>query len=223
MSGYTKKSFTSVEALRRVSADVLCELLALFQDFCKLHRIVIPASKKADGLDYEAIRLAFMSETVPPELDDILYLATALGNIRGWEAIEAQAAEEGRKFPPYPASYGYIDLAVFAAIADWPSNRFILEKANARARMSRQRTCAMFALQRDVRDKYRAPTDKLLAEARSALARHFVKCELAETQKHGRATEIIPQDDGNSISFLIRYPGKRKRISSCGRTGVFSR
>jgi hypothetical protein len=76
-----------------------------------------------ENLDYEAIRDALMIGDIPEELDDILFLSSLLGTAKGWSMIERQAEEDRRELPEVLPQYGHVDLAILAAIRDWPKNK----------------------------------------------------------------------------------------------------
>jgi hypothetical protein len=169
-------------------------------------------------VNYPAIRQALMGD-VPEDLDYILYLASRLGTATGWEVIERQAKEDGRELPRLQACHSYADSAVVAAIYQWPKNKDLLERANARARVHARSSYVYYAPSMDYRSRYRKCSDEALADARNSLAHHFLSEGLVEDSLHGRATEIIPYDFEKEIWFLIRYPGKKSRHSGCDRSG----
>jgi len=209
-----------VAALRRLNPQVLRNLLAIFPGFAKERGIALPPKATAEKLEYEKICAALMGDAVPADLDEVLFLASKLGNSRGWEAIEDQAREDRRPLP-LRADMGDADLAILLAIEDWPKHRLFLERANARARVNGKSAFVYYPPARDWRSHYMKPTGERLTEARDYLAQHFVDCGFAENVKHGRATEIIPYDFEKEIWFLIRYPGRLRRQSGCCKTGTW--
>lgn len=210
---YTKRCFSSVEALRRLDPQVLRELLALFPAYLTERRLALPDAATEENLDYPAIRDALMGERVPAELDDILYLASLLGNARSWGIVERQAEEDRRILPTYLPKHGYVDQAVLAATEDWPKHQDFLAKANARARVHSRSSYVYYAPAMDYRARYRNLTPEFMQEARDYLTEHFIQQGLIEENRRDRATEIIPYDFEKEIWFLIRYPGKQSRQS----------
>jgi len=216
---FTKRCFSSVEALRRLTPQVLRDLVALFPNYVAARQLVLPVMAAEDNLDFAGIRDALMAGNVPGELDDILYLSSLLGNSRGWAMVESQASEDGRTLPPMPAQLTYVDMAIVAATQEWPKHKASLERANARARVHSRSSYVYYAPALDPRAKYRATTDARIKETRDELAAYFIQQGLVEDSRHGRATEVIPYDFDKEVWFLIRYPGKQSRHSGCNRKG----
>lgn len=86
--GLTKRCFSSVAALQRLSPQVLRDLLALFPEYMVERDLSLPVTVSDDKLDYGRIRDALMADEVPADLDDVLYLASRMGT--------ASVAECGR-------------------------------------------------------------------------------------------------------------------------------
>ena len=215
----TKRCFMRVESLRRLTPQVLRDLLGLFPDYVARRGLVLPAVATEDNLDYDAIRDALAGDAIPPELDDILYMATGLGNAAGWEMIRRQASEDGRPLRFSALHLGYVDLAILAAVEEWPRHRLFLEKTYARARVHACSAYKYYAPMGDPRRMYRPPTEAGLAEAREALARHFLNQGMVGDLRHGLGTEIVHYDHAHEIWFLIRYPEKQCRQSGCTPSG----
>jgi hypothetical protein len=211
--GCTKRCFASVETLRHRNPQVLRDLLALFPDHVAARGLVLPRHATVENLNYEGIRDALMQGDIPEELDDILYLSSLLGNVKGWSMIEQQLADDGREMPDFSADDDYADLAILAAIHNWPQNKSILEKSIARARVHSKSAYVYYAPALDLRSKFRLPDEASLAEAREALCVHFVNEGLVGDGDRRKATEIVPYDFENEIWFLVRYPGRRARQS----------
>jgi len=220
--GLTKRCFSTVEALRRLDPQVLRDTLAQFPEYCTEHGVALPNPATEYNLDYCAIRAALMGDAVPESLDDILFLASVLGNSADWEMVERQAKEDGLVLPPIEAKHGYVDMALRAAIHEWPKNQGLLERAKARSRVHSKSSYIYYAPMRDLRARSRIWTGAPLMEARDALASHFIQQGLLEDAQHSRATEIIPYEFENEIWFLIRYPDKQSRHSGCTRSGDWS-
>ena len=183
----------------------------MFPDFLAAHGLVLPDAATRDNLDYNRLRDALFTGPVPDDLDDILFLSALLGNLSGWDMIERQAAEDRRELPKPAADFSDMDMAVFAAMMDWPVNKGLLERAQARARVHSKSAYLYFAPTSDLRSQYRPPTKASLDEARQYLTDHFVRCGLVATGERGKATEVIPYDFEKEIWFLIRYPGRIRR------------
>ncbi len=220
--GYTKRCFSNVAALQRLTPQVLRDLLALFPEYVAERGLTLPEVATADNLEYLNIRDALMADGVPADLDDILFLASRLGNSSGWDVIQRQADEDRRTVLVDDARFGYPDLAIMAAIEDWPKHKLFLEKASARARVHSRSAYVYYAPTKDPRGLYCGPSEDGLAEAREALANHFIQQGLVEDLRHGRATQIVPYDFDKEIWFLIRYPGKQSRHGGCDRSGEWS-
>ena len=96
--GFARRCFESVEALQGRHPQVLRDLLAL-PDFAAVHKLALPAVATAENLDCRAIHAALMSNEVPEDLSDILYLSSLLGTVKGWGMIERQLGEDRRERP----------------------------------------------------------------------------------------------------------------------------
>lgn len=217
--GSTKRCFSSAEGLKSRDPQVLRDLLALFPGHTSSRGLTLPEVATAENLDYGKIRDALMAGDIPEDLDDILHLSSLLNTSRGWSMIERQAKEDKRRLPAVLPHYGYVDLAILAAIQDWPKNKSILERANARARVHSRSAYVYYAPSVDLRLHYRAPATSSLAEARDYLAGHFVAEGMVSDRQHRKATEIVPYDFEKEIWFLIRYPGRQSRQSGCDNDG----
>jgi len=217
--GSTKRCFSSVEGLKSHDPQVLRNLLALFPRHVAARGLVLPERATVVNLDYAKIRDALMMGEIPEELDDILHLSSLLATAKGWAMIERQAQEDRKKLPRVLPQYGYVDLAIMAAIQDWPRNKDILERANARARVHSRSAYVYYAPDSARREHYRGPTPAALMEARDFLAGHFVAEGMVNERQNRKATEIVPYDFEKEIWFLIRYPGKQSRQSGCDDEG----
>jgi hypothetical protein len=172
-----------------------------------------------ENMDYQTIRDSLITGDIPEDLDDILHVSSLLGTTKGWTMIERQAKEDGTHLPRVLPQYGHVDMAILAAIQDWPRNKDILERANARARVYSKSAYVYYAPALDLRPHYRKPTPEGLVEARDLLAEHFVTEGMVSGHQHRKATEIVTYDFEKEIWFLIRYPGKQSRQSGCDDEG----
>jgi hypothetical protein len=205
--------------LKSRDPQVLRDLLSLFSGHVAARGLALPERATVENLDYGKIRDSLMTGDIPEDLDDILHVSSLLGTTKGWTMIERQAKEDGKRLPRVLPHYGYVDLAILAAIQDWPMNKTILERANARARVHSRSAYVYYAPAVDLRPHYRKPTLEGLVEARNFLAEHFVAEGMVSERQHRKATEIVPYDFENEIWFLIRYPGKQSRQSGCDDDG----
>jgi len=122
----TKRCFSSVEGLRSRDPQVLRNFLALFPEHVASRGLVLPEKATPDNLGYGKIRDVLMEGDIPEELDDILHLSSLLNTAKGWAMIERQAQEDRRTLPRIQPQYGYVDMAILAAIQDWPRNKDLL-------------------------------------------------------------------------------------------------
>lgn len=208
---FTKRCFANVPSLKQRHPQVLRDLLCLFPQHAAERKLTLPEHATVENLDYDGIRDALMDGDIPENLDDILFLSSLLGNSKGWGMIERQAREDGKILPKVVAQFGYVDLAILAATHDWPNNKDILERANARARVHSKSAYVYYAPAMDKRAAYREPTAESLTEARELLSDHFVQTGLVPADERRKATEIVPYDFEKEIWFLIRYPGRKSR------------
>jgi hypothetical protein len=215
----SKKCFATVPSLKRIEPSTLADLLRPFPNHLKKHNITIPEIVTEDSLNYQAIRDALMGENVPEPLDDILYLSSRLGNARYWGIVEKQATEDGRQLPPANPDYGYIDAVIRAEIEKWPRYKGFLEKANARARVHGKSSYVYYPPIKDMRPLYRVPNSDGIEEVREKIADHFFEIGLVSSREQSRNTQVIKYDHEKEIWFLIRYPGKKSRLSGTDAKG----
>jgi len=211
---FTKRAFDNVRALGNRHPQVLRGLMGHFPDHTQQWGVDLTAEE----LDFVAIRDAFMAQEIPEALDDILYLSTALGNSTGWSMIERQAEEDGLQLPHHNADLTDTDMAVLAAIHNWPANLALLERANARARIHAKSVFKYYPMEVELRHKYRAPTPETLAEAEELLRDHYVAKGYIHASQ-GHSVRIIPYDFENEIWFLIGYAAKKQRFRGCQNDG----
>lgn len=217
----SKRCFSTVTGLQKVDPRTLADLLRSHSEYMDANGIVVPVHATEDNLDYPAIRDALMGDGVPESLDDILYLATRLGNARYWGIVEKQAVEDRRILPPLQPDYGYVDAAIRAEIQDWPKHKGFLEKANARARIHGKSSYVYYPPAMDPRGWYRTPDAAGLEEARMLIAEHFFQKRLVMDRRQAMNTQIIVYDFQKEIWFLVRYPGKKSRHSGTDSKGVW--
>jgi len=212
---FTKRAFDNVKALGSRHPQVLRDLLGRFPEHVQQWELDLTA----ENLDLAAIRDAFMAEDIPEELDDILYLSTALGDSTGWDMIERQTEEDHLQLPHHNADLTDTDMAVLAAIHNWPANLNLLERANARARIHAKSVFKYFPPEIDVRHQYRAPTPAALAEAVQTLQEHYVSKGFIHSSQRD-SVRIIPYDFEHEIWFLIAYAAKKQRFRGCQNDGA---
>ncbi len=210
--GSARRCFESVEALQGRHPQVLRDLLAL-PEFAAVHKLPLPATATAETLDCRAIHAALMSNHVPEDLSDILYLSSLLGTVKGWSMLERQLGEDKRERPASSPDHSYVDLAVLAAIEKWPRHKRFLERAHARVRVHSKASYLYFAPTLDLRGKWRDPTAAQIEEARLELCRHYVADGLVDESEQDKATEIVVYPFKNEIWCLVRYPGRSARQS----------
>jgi len=200
-----RRCFATAKALQRLDAGLLSEVLRKFPAYLKERNLTLPTHPKQENLDYEAIRAACMGGDLPADLDDVLSYVSILGTTAGWERIleEARAQKKKLDFPTHGLTHA--DLAMKAWLWDWPRNKLLLEESYSRARIHARSSYVYFPPLRDLRGKYRAPTDERLAEMRKELEDYFVAEGL------GKGSNIIRFEFEKEIWFLIRYPGRLKR------------
>jgi len=208
-----KKCFSNVRNLKKIAPTTLGDMLRLFPEFTGNNGIRVPDYPTEENLDYEVIRAALMGDKVPEPLDDIMHLATKLGNNRYWWVVEKQAAEDGRTLPSPHHEYGHVDDAIHAEIEEWPRHKGFLEKANARSRVHGRSSYEYFPPIMDVRRHYKKPTPAGIQAACTEIGWHFYQEGLFLKPEHAKLTQLIPYDFANEIWFLIRYPGRMERMT----------
>lgn len=201
-----KKCFSTIRALRRLDAATLCDVLAKFPAYLKHCGLTLPTKPEPKNLNYEGILAACMGGDIPSELDDVLFFASILGNKKGWEQIEREADFQGVKLAFGRDGLSAADLAMKAWLHDWPENKDLLEASYARAKIFSKSSYVYNPMLRDLRERYRKPTAKTLAEATAELEEYFDKVESL-----GKGTNILMYDFEKEIWFLIRYPGQLER------------
>ena len=209
-----KRCFVSVRALRRLNENLLCEVLKKFPGYLHECGLKLPDPPDRETLDYEAIQEACMSGDIPPDLDDVLFFVSILGNKRGQAQIEKEAGHRGRRLDFRLDGLSYPDFAMRAWLHDWPANRNLLEAAYARTRIFGKCAYTHNPMIRDVRSLFQEPTPERMAEARAALEDYF-----ANREGLGRGTNILLYDLSPSLFFLVRYPGQIERHQAVDEDG----
>jgi hypothetical protein len=212
---FTKRSFESIPSLATHNQTLLRQMLALFPE--AIDRFQLNLNRPE--LDLSAVHQLLMDDFVPESLNDLLYLSSALGNPSGWRMIEHQAGRDGIALPPGHADFTYVDMAVRAAIKDWPANLSLLERAYACQRIHAKSAYKYYGPVSDFRAKYRAPSPDRMKVALETLCRHFVEQGYIVAGDQERAVRIIPYDYPNEIWFLICYADKKKRFRGCEADG----
>lgn len=212
---YSKRCFDSVGALGRRDVQVLRTAFGLFPEFVAEYGLDLIADK----LDLEALRDAIMGDRVPEALDDQLYFSSALGSSRGWAMIERQAEEDRLQLPSHDSDLSFADMALAAGTYNWPDNRNLLERANARARIHGKSAFKYYAPANDHRADYRPPTPESVAEAESVLRQHFVAQGYITEGAQERAVRIIPYEYESETWFLCWYADKKRRHRGCEADG----
>lgn len=210
----TKRCFVTVRALQRLNETLLCEVLGKFPDHLRAYGLDLPDPPSRDRLDYEVIRNLCMAGDIPPELDDVLFFVSILGNKRGQEQIEREAGYRHRRLDFSLEGISSADFAMKAWLYEWPRNRDLLEAAYARAKIFGKSTYIYNPMLRDVRARFREPTPERLAEAKARLNDYF-----ANREGLGKGTNIVPYDYPKEIWFLVRYPGQVERHQAFDEDG----
>lgn len=201
-----KRCFGTVRALKRLDEKLLCAVLAKFPEHLRACGLVLQDPPERDSLNYDAIRDACMSGDIPAELDDVLFFVSILGNKRGQEQIEREAAFRKRRLDFRLDGVGCPDFAMKAWLHDWPANKDLLEAAYARSRIFSRSSYVYNPMIRDLRARYIEPTAERLAEARARLEDYF-----AHKEGLGKGTNILVYDYPKEVWFLVRYPGQVER------------
>ncbi len=140
----------------------------------------------------------------PQVLRDLLCL---FGNSKGWDMIERQAKEDCKNLPHVVAQFGYVDLAILAATHDWPKNKDILERANARARVHSKSAYVYYAPAMDKLAAYRETTEESLTEARELLREGVVYPRQAVAVQHD-TPQIDPVLKLKRLFWPLKTSGK---------------
>lgn len=209
----TKKHFATVSALRHFTPAVLAEFLQQFPAYLKKTKldIPLPATASPKNMPYEAIREACMATTIDPRLNNVLFIATHLGNQQGWEQIQEELAFRGLKPAFAPMAFTHHDLPLKIWLQGQPDHPDILEQSYARVRIHSKSAYRYYAPTRDVRQQYKKPSAAALRELRSELARHFTNDPDSED------VTILEYDYEEEIWFLVRYPGQPVRPDAIGK------
>jgi|GEM_PF-1434751 len=209
-----KRCFVTVRALKRLDEKVLCAVLGKFPEYLRTCDVVIPESADRDSLNYDAIRDACMTGSIPHELDDVLFFASILGTKRGQEQIEREAQSRGLRLDFRLEGVSCPDFAMRAWLQDWPKNQDLLEAAYARSRIFGKSSYTYHPMIRDLRARYIEPTPERIAEARARLEDYF-----ANREGLGKGTNILVYDFAREIWFLVRYPGQIERHQAFDEDG----
>ena len=200
-----RTSFATVKALQCLNGGLLCEVFGKFPDYIKDRKLKLPALPTQDNLDYEAVRAACMTGDMPAELGDVLSFVSILGTTAGWERIQEEAVSQNKRFGFPMEGLTHADLVMKVWLWDWPKNKSFLEEANVRARVHSRSSYMYFMPVKDIRRKYRAPTDVVMDDLRQELQAYFLAAGL------GKGSNVVKIECVNEVWFLIRYPGRVKR------------
>lgn len=209
-----KRCFVTVRALKRLDEKVLCAVLEKFPEHLRTCGVVIPDRPDRQALNYDAIRDACMSGSIPPELDDVLFFASILGTKRGQEQIEREARSRNCRLDFGLDGVSCPDFAMRAWLQDWPKNQDLLEAAYARSRIFGKSSYTYHPMIRDLRARYIEPTAERIADARARLEDYF-----ANREGLGKGTNILVYDFTREIWFLVRYPGQVERHQAFDEDG----
>jgi len=204
----------TVRALKRLDEKLLCAVLGKFPEYLRTCGLVIPDLPDRDSLNYDAIRDACMAGSIPPELDDVLFFVSILGNKRGQEQIEEEARSRKCRLDFRLDGVSCPDFAMRAWLQDWPQNQDLLEAAYARSRIFGKSSYVYHPMIRDFRPRYIQPTAERIAEARTRLEDYF-----ANREGLGKGTNILVYDFASEIWFLVRYPGQVERHQAYDEDG----
>lgn len=209
----TKKHFVSATALRHFTPAVLSEFFHEFPGYLKSRNLSIPKPSDATpkSMPYDSIRAACMAPDIDPQLNRILFMATHLGNEPGWEQIQAELAFRQMKPEFHAMDLTHYDLPLKVWLQGRPDHPDILEQSYARVRIHSKSSYRYYAPTRDIRAKYKMPTDEVIQELRTYLARHFTGDPSNED------VSVLVYDYEEEIWFLIRYPGQPVRPDAIGK------
>ena len=214
----TKKHFTNVPALRRLTPSVLAEFLLRFPAFLAQRKLAIPAPDSANIETmvplYDGIRDAFMASDIDPELNRVLFMATQLGDAEGWDLILEEMEDRGIEpvFDPKPFTHYDLPLVTWLR-RKLPDEEDILEQSYARRRIHAKSSYRYYAPTRDLRTKYKKPAGAVLRELRQNLATHFTNDPTSKMVK------VLDYNFDKEIWFLVRYPGQPVRPDAIGKDG----
>ncbi len=200
-----KRCFSTVQALRRLDPKVLCEVLAKFPDYLIGRKLSLPAEPSSETVRYDEVRDACMAGNIPHELDDVFFYVSMLGNKGGWDKIQREADFQDKRLNFKTDGLSCADLAMKAWLHNWPENKHVLEQSYARAKIHSRSSYVYFPPLKDMRTRYKAPTDEGLDGLRKGLAEYFIRQEL------GKGSNVVAYDYENEIWFLVRYPGQVER------------
>lgn len=210
----SKRCFVTVRALKRLNERLLCEILRKFPHHLQGHGLTIPDPPTRDTLYFEGIRDACVASDIPADLEDVLFFVSILGNKRGQEQIEREAAHRKRPLSFSRNGLTCADFAMQAWLHNWPHNRDLLEAAYAGARIHGKSAYDYNPMLRDVRANFQNPTPERIAEARGRMEDYF-----ANREGLGKGTNIILYDYPHEVWFLVRYPGQMERHAGYDEEG----
>jgi hypothetical protein len=200
-----KRCFSTVRALRRLDPRLLCDVLGKYRAYLAARELELPAAPTAENLPYAAIKDACMVGDIEPELDDVLFYVSVLGNKDGWDKIQREAEYEKRKVDFSTEGLSCADLAMKAWLWDWPKNKELLERSYARAKIHARSSYVYYPPLPGHGKKFKMPTKEELDVFRQEIAEYFIGEEL------GKGSSVVVYEFDKEVWFLIRYPGQLER------------
>ena len=175
--------------------------------------LVLPARPAPDNMPYEEIRAACMAGDIPPDLDDVLFHVSMLGNAAGWDKIQREARNLGLRLNFSVEGLSYADLAMKAWLHDWDKNKQLLEQSYARAKIHSRSSYFYYPPTKDVRRRYKKPDAAQIAALSKCLSDYFISEGL------GKGASVVVYDFEKEIWFLVRYPGQVQRHPAIDEEG----
>jgi len=207
------RCFDSVKKLKLIDPDVLCEALGHFPDDLARWGVPLPERPDAESVPYETIQKMMMAGDVSDGLTDLLYYGDRLGNAEGWEHVVREAKLLGLRVEERLPDHSYAGCVLRAWLTDWPRNSALLEKSYARTRLYALSAYTYFPMDKDMRERCRAPEPEGIRRLEQELARYF------DGTGHGKWVRVHMYAFDDEIWFMIRYSGRYEYLQTANDKG----
>ena len=207
------RCFDSVRSLKLFDPDVLCEALRHFPDDLERGGVALPESPGLENMPYEAIQKMLVTGDASDGLTDLLFYVERLGNAEGWEHVVREAGLLGLRVEERSTKYSYAGCVLRAWLTDWPRNSELIEKSYARTRLYSLTAYHYFPMDRDLRGKYRPPSEEDIKKLEHDLVRHF------DGRGHGKWVRVHWYEFEDEIWFMIRHSGRYEYVQTADDKG----
>lgn len=196
MATYNLKRFSSPEALKTISSDLLLALLNQYSQYFSSRGLTLPAQPREDGLDYERLADILMNpeKDTPPGLADALYFIHEMATPERMDVLLPAAERRGiridGKTDPTPA-----DVAIQVYLID----KDFLERQHAEQQVATRRSFEYFGANVFPVPEFTPPSAESLTALEADLDDWY------EEKKRGRGSRVFVVSKTDAVWFLVRH------------------